>query len=100
LGPHLGPHSFLPQFEVMTCPIKKVKKKGFFLVLKLRGPKWGPKHVSEKKCHDSILSKKIFGAPFGAPRIQNLEKSGFFGFFGALLGMWGAVGAPNGAPGT
>ena len=82
----------------MPCPTKKAKKKGFFLAIESRGPERGPEHVSEKKCHNSSLSEKIFGAPSGAPRIQNLEKSGIFAFFGALLRVQGAVGAPDGAP--
>ena len=82
----------------MTCSTKKVEKNGFFWAIESRGPKWGPKHVSEKKCHISSFSEKIFGAPLGAPRLQNLEKNGFFAFFGAALRVQGVVGAPNGAP--
>ena len=82
----------------MPCPTKKVLKNEFFGAVEPRGPEWAPEHVSEKKCHNSSLSEKIFGAPSGAPRIQNLEKSGFFAFFGALLRVQGAVGAPDGAP--
>ena len=98
LGPHMGPHSSLSWSKQMTLSTKNVKKNGFFLVIESRGPTWGPKHVSEKKCHNSSFSEKIFGAPLGAPRLQNPEKNGFFAFFGAALRLQGIVGAPNGAP--
>ena len=68
------------------------------MAIESRGPIWGPKHVSGKKCHNSSFSEKIFGAPLGAPRLLYLGKNGFFAFFGAALRVQGIVGAPHGAP--